>query len=144
MRRSSAAKHVNWLVYRLGVVKWTALLSLVGLSLWERPVWCIRARHAAGPHAPFPCDTPTYPGWGHTYMSVVESFVFEGVCLAVLMAFEAGHFFAGAMSRCSTLVHVATSTKRRAYSVSIQMCGCCTRACITFRVDSAVLAYIPQ
>lgn len=91
-------------MYRLGVVKWTALLSLVALSLWERPVWCIRASHAAGKHAPFPCDTDTFPGWGHKYMSVVESFIFEAVCLVVLLAFEAGHLFAGQSNSCSMLL----------------------------------------
>lgn len=120
VRRSLVARNVNWLVYRLGVVKWTALLCLVGLSLLERPIWCIRAKHAKGPDASFPCDTAFYPGWGHTYMSVVESFMFEGVCLVVLLAFEAGHWFAG---YAYTLHHsTAAESPQFEYSNTCSMC----------------------
>jgi hypothetical protein len=98
VRPSKAARSVNWIVYRLGAVKWTALLCLVGLSLWERPVWCVRTHHAGGSQGPYPCETAVYPGWGHKFMSAEVTSMIEGGCLATLQAFEFGHWFAGLLS----------------------------------------------
>lgn len=66
-------------------------------------------------------------------MSVVESFVFEGVCLAVLLAFEAGHFFAGPQPQCR-FANAARSSGCCVYSVKICMRSCCHRADIVFGV----------
>jgi hypothetical protein len=93
VRRTGMARRINWLVHRFRTLKWLAILFLVALTVYERPVWCIRNRLADGR---YPCDTKLYPGWGHKYMTLADTFAWEGACLLTLLSFEAGHIFAGA------------------------------------------------
>lgn len=101
VRPTLAALRVQRLVNRARNLEWAFLLLLVSLSVFERPVWCIRPQghreHAA------PCETDLYPVWGHQYMESSSAFAFEAVCLAVQLVFAAAEIFAGA-TPCRLLV----------------------------------------
>lgn len=92
VRSSFAARCVNSFVHKLRLVKWAAVLFLVLLSVYERPVWCLKQDKVDGQYA---CDTKLYPGWGHTYLSLETAFGWEAVCLLMLSLLEIGHAFAG-------------------------------------------------
>lgn len=92
VRSTYAARCVNACVHKLRYVKWAAVLFLVLLSVYERPVWCLRKDKLDGQYA---CDTTLYPGWGHTYLSLKMAFTWEIACLLLLSLLELGHLFAG-------------------------------------------------
>ena len=92
VRSTPAARLVNWFVHRLRSVKWGAVLFLVALSVYERPVWCLKKGQVNGEYA---CDTILYPGWGHKYLSINAAFSWEAACLLLLSLLEIGHAFAG-------------------------------------------------
>eukprot|EP00892_Ulva_mutabilis_P000676 jgi/Ulvmu1/10609/UM065_0065.1 len=92
VRSTFAARCVNSFVHKLRPMKWAAILFLVLLSVYERPVWCLKKDKIDGDYA---CDTTFYPGWGHTYLSLDMAFTWEAVCLLLLSLLETGHAFAG-------------------------------------------------
>lgn len=92
VRSTPAARRVNWFVHRLRSLKWGAVLCLVALSVYERPVWCLKKDQVNGEYA---CETVLYPGWGHKYLSLNAAFGWEAACLMLLSMLEIGHAFAG-------------------------------------------------
>ena len=93
IRRSVAARNVRKILNKLIRLEWLAVLLLVCLSIYERPVWCVEMQNKT--HGTYPCETSEYPGWGHKFMSLQRAFTWEFSCLAVLLLFLAGHIFAG-------------------------------------------------
>jgi hypothetical protein len=93
VRHTQNARRINLIVHKLRSLKWLAILSLVVLSIYERPVWCIRK--GKSPDGKYLCDTPMYPGWGHEYMGLTQAFAWEAAGLLVLLVLESGHTFAG-------------------------------------------------
>ena len=94
VRPTTAALRTQRLVNRARNLEWAFLLLLVSLSVFERPVWCVRPRGHRQDAAP--CETDLWPVWGHQYMESSTAFTFEAVCLAVQLLFAAAELFAGA------------------------------------------------
>lgn len=105
VRSTAAARRVNWFVHRLRYVKWVAIMILVALSVYERPVWCLKKEMVDGKYA---CDSELYPGWGHKYLSLVTAFSWEAACLCLLSLLEVGHIFAGKASFFNMVVVAAS------------------------------------
>lgn len=94
VRSTSAAQTVQRALIFFSKLEWVALLTLVGLSIFERPVWCIQLQDTIT--TGYPCQTPMYPGWGHAFLGLWTAFTWEFCCLGVLFLFLCGHLFAGA------------------------------------------------